>query len=68
MVDVHDRRPVVLSPELAHEWIAAVMPSEHAEQLVLNMGEPADTFEWYRVSTAVGNVRNQGAELIKPIQ
>ncbi|WP_343582933.1 SOS response-associated peptidase family protein, partial [Pseudomonas sp.] len=68
MVDVHDRRPVVLSPELAYEWIAAEMPSEHAEQLVLNLGEPAEAFEWYRVSTAVGNVRNQGAELINPLQ
>ncbi len=43
------------------------MPSEHAEQLVLNLGESAEAFEWYRVSTAVGNVRNQGAELINPI-
>ncbi len=67
MVDVHDRRPVVLSPELAYEWIATEMPSEHAEQLVLNLGEPAEVFEWYRVSTAVGSVRNQGAELIEPI-
>ena len=58
----------MLSPELAYEWIAAGMPSEHAEQLVLNLGEPADAFEWYRVSPAVGNVRNQGAELISPLQ
>ncbi|EJT85016.1 hypothetical protein PPS11_14271 [Pseudomonas putida S11] len=68
MVDVHDRRPVVLSPELAYEWIAAAMPSERAEQLVLNLGEPAEAFEWYRVGIAVGNVRNQGAELMNPLQ
>lgn len=29
--------------------------------------EPADAFEWFRVSTAVGNVRNQGAQLIQPL-
>ncbi|KXK72472.1 hypothetical protein BC89_01185, partial [Pseudomonas monteilii] len=68
MVDVHDRRPVVLSPELAYEWIEAAMPSERAEQLVLNLGEPAEAFDWYRVGIAVGNVRNQGAELINPLQ
>jgi len=67
MADVHDRRPVVLPPGLAYEWIAAGMPSEHAEQLVLNLGEPSDSFEWYRVSKAVGNVRNQGPELIVPV-
>ncbi|MGS7254153.1 SOS response-associated peptidase [Pseudomonas anuradhapurensis] len=67
LVDVHDRRPVVLSPELARAWIVAAMPSEQAEQLVLNLGEPAEHFEWYRVSPAVGNVRNQGTELIVPL-
>lgn len=60
MVDVHDRRPIVLSPELASEWIFMDLPSEHTEQLVLYLGEPGETFEWYRMSTAVGNVRNQG--------
>lgn len=68
LVDVHDRRPVVLEPELAREWIAAGMPSEHAEQMVLNLGEPSEAFEWHKVSTAVGNVRNQGPELISPDQ
>ncbi|KAF1003442.1 MAG: putative SOS response-associated peptidase YedK [Pseudomonas sp.] len=67
LVDVHDRRPVVLSPDLAVEWIAAGMPSEHAEQIVLNLSEPAEAFEWYRVSIAVGNVQNQVARLIEPI-
>lgn len=66
LVDVHDRRPVVLEPELAREWIAAGMPSEHAELMVLNLGEPSEAFECYKVSTAVGNVRNQGPELIAP--
>ena len=41
---------------------------EQAEQLALNLGEPSQVFEWYRVSTAVGNVRNQGPELIHPIR
>ena len=68
MVDVHDRRPVVLAPDLAREWMQTAMPGEQAEQMVLNLGEPAEAFEWYRVSTAIGNVRNQGAERIEPLQ
>lgn len=43
------------------------MPSEHAEQIVLNLGEPAEIFEWHRVGTAVCNVRNQGPSLIEPV-
>jgi len=67
MVDIHDRRPVVLSPELAREWLDPATPKERAEQIVLQQGEPAVTFEWFKVPTAVGNVRNQGAELIEPL-
>ncbi|QEN47123.1 SOS response-associated peptidase [Pseudomonas protegens] len=65
MVDIHDRRPVVLTPDLAHEWIDPATHKEHAEQLALNQGEPAEAFEWYRVSTAIGSVKNQGPELIR---
>jgi putative SOS response-associated peptidase YedK len=67
MVDIHDQRPVVLAPELAREWLDPATPRERAEHLVLLQGEVAETFEWFRVSTAVGNVRNQGSELILPI-
>jgi len=67
MVDVHDRRPVVLSPALAREWLAPTTAPQHAEQMALNLGEPSTLFEWYPVSTAVGNVRHQGAELLQPL-
>ncbi|TDR46232.1 SOS response associated peptidase (SRAP) [Pseudomonas brenneri] len=68
MVDIHDRRPVVLTPELAREWLDPATPKERAEQLVLHQGEPAEVFEWFKVETAVGNVRNKGPELIEPTQ
>jgi putative SOS response-associated peptidase YedK len=35
--------------------------------VVLHQGEPAETFEWFKVDAAVGNVRNKGPELIKPM-
>ncbi|HCF3639703.1 SOS response-associated peptidase [Pseudomonas aeruginosa] len=64
MVDIHDRRPVVLSPDLAREWLDPATPPERAEQIVLNQGEPSESFTWYAVDPAVGNVRNQGPQLI----
>jgi len=67
MVDIHDRRPVVLTPELAREWLDPSTPKERAEQIALHQGEPAEAFEWFKVDRAVGNVRNQGPELIRPI-
>ncbi|EPU1531249.1 TPA: SOS response-associated peptidase family protein, partial [Pseudomonas aeruginosa] len=66
MIDIHDRRPVVLSPELAREWVDGATPPERAEQMVLQEGEAPEVFTWYRVDRAVGNVRNQGAHLIEP--
>ncbi|HBO9058379.1 TPA: DUF159 family protein [Pseudomonas aeruginosa] len=66
MVDIHDRRPVVLPPELAREWIDPATTPERAEQIVLHQGEPSESFTWYPVSRDVGNVRNQGPQLIEP--
>ncbi|WP_434706946.1 SOS response-associated peptidase family protein [Pseudomonas sp. D4-18] len=67
MVDIHDRRPVVLTPELAREWLDPATPTERAEQIALHQGAPADVFEWFKVDRAIGNVRNQGPELIRPM-
>ena len=36
MVDIHDRRPVALSPELAREWLDPAIPKELAEEMVLH--------------------------------
>lgn len=66
MVDIHNRRPVALNPELSWEWLDPATPMERAEQMALLQGEPSETFEWFKVDVAVGNVRNQGPELIKP--
>ena len=53
---------------LAQEWLAPATTKEQAKQLALNLGEPSEVFERYRVSTAVRNVRNQGPERIHPIK
>ncbi|AZD07589.1 Gifsy-2 prophage protein [Pseudomonas chlororaphis] len=35
--------------------------------MVLHQCEPSEAFEWFKVDRAVGNSRNRGAHLIKPI-
>ena len=65
-MDIHDRRSVTLSPELAREWLDPATPKERAEQLAMHQGEQTESFEWFKVDPAVGNVRNKGSELIEP--
>lgn len=67
MVDIHDRRPVALSADLAQEWLDSATQKERAEQIVLSQGEPTEVFEWFKVDPAIGYVRNSGPELIQPI-
>jgi len=67
MVDIHDRRPLVLTPELAREWIDTATDSRRAEEIATEYCRPVDDFEWFAVDRAVGNVRNQGPQLILPI-
>lgn len=66
MVDLHDRRSVTFSPEFAKEWLDPATPKDRAELLVLQQGEPSEAFEWFKVERAIGNVRNQGRDLLNP--
>tara|TARA_R110000796_G_scaffold248850_1_gene375998 strand:+ start:1130 stop:1831 length:702 start_codon:yes stop_codon:yes gene_type:complete len=67
MVDIHDRMPVVLPPEVAREWLDTGLPSESAEDLARHHAEPVDSFEWYKVGKDVGYVKNKGSGLIQPV-
>ncbi len=61
-------------PRICHnqrvtQWLAAMR--QHAawlyaadEQYLYLVGEPSESFTWYAVDPAVGNVRNQGPQLI----
>jgi len=64
MVDIHDRRPVVLSPETAANWLDQELATDEAEEIIARHGEPVEVFEWYPVGKAVGNVRNDGMHLL----
>ena len=66
MVDIHDRRPVVFAPEQALQWIGTDLNQEGSEDLALSCCQPTEDFEWFQVGKAIGNVINQGHELIRP--
>ncbi|MEE4372721.1 SOS response-associated peptidase family protein [Pseudomonas alliivorans] len=66
MVDIHDRRPVVLAANEAREWVDQTLTPDQAEQIAREACRPVTDFEWFAVGKAVGNVKNQGPELIKP--
>lgn len=68
MVDIHDRRPVVLSPEHAREWLDQSLERERAEELALECCQLTEDFEWYPVGKAVGNVKYQGSGLITRLE
>jgi putative SOS response-associated peptidase YedK len=67
MVDIHDRRPLVLKPEHAREWLDPELSADRAKELAVECCQATEDFEWFPVGKAVGNVRNQGPELIQPI-
>lgn len=67
MLDIHDRRPVVLEADLAREWLEPSLPLERAEEIVRNLALPVEAFEWFAVDRTVGNVRNEGPHLIERI-
>lgn len=67
MIDVHDRRPVVLPPDAAREWLQPSLVPERAIDLLRYHCMPVDAFHWYPVGPAVGNVRSEGRHLIEPV-
>lgn len=67
MVDIHDRKPLVLKPEVAREWINPGTTAKRAEEIAQHGCSLASEFKWHPVSKLVGNVRNQSEDLIKKI-
>ncbi len=67
MLDIHDRRPLVLTPELAREWVDPQTPASRLAQIAREGCRPVSDFHWHAVGKEVGNVRNEGAQLIEPL-
>ncbi|MBK2664347.1 SOS response-associated peptidase [Klebsiella pneumoniae] len=57
MVEIHDRRPLTLSPEVAREWLLQDIWGKEATEIAADGSVSADHFAWHPVSRAVGNVK-----------
>ena len=68
LVDIHDCRPLVLVPEAAREWMRQDIGGKEAEEIIADGAASADHFTWHPVSRAVGNVKNQGPELMEMVK
>jgi putative SOS response-associated peptidase YedK len=66
-VDIHDRRPLILGAAEANQWLNPDITSSTALALLTEGAVSADEFAWHPVSKSVGNIRNNGAELIQKI-
>ncbi|MBO3274116.1 SOS response-associated peptidase [Pseudomonas schmalbachii] len=62
---IHHRMPVILAPE---QWSLWLSPSTPPEQVHSAIALSRTNFDAYRVSTDVGDVRNQGEQLIEPVR
>ena len=65
LVDIHDRRPLVLVPEASRGWMRQDIGGKEAQEIAADGSVSADHFTWHHVSRAVSNVKNQGPELIE---
>lgn len=68
MVDIHDRRPLVLRADAVHEWLSEETSAERAQEIARDAAVPEQDFSWHPVSAAVGNIHHQGAELIRAVE
>jgi len=67
MVDIHDRRPLVLTADAVREWLSEETTPERAQEIANDAAVPEKDFAWHPVSNKVGNIHNQGRELVEEI-
>ena len=64
MKDIHDRMPAILRPDQESLWLSEDLPPQELVDMIEPY--PSDLMRAYPVSSRVGNVRNNDADLIKP--
>lgn len=65
MQRLHDRIPVVIKGEEVAWWLDPGAQAAELQQVLERLGEVA--LDAYPVSKSVGNVRNDGEELLSPL-
>jgi putative SOS response-associated peptidase YedK len=68
MLDIHDRKPVVLSAEDAMTWLDPSLSPEQAVELARHTALPADAFEWHKVSSEMNRAGNDGPQIALPLE
>ena len=67
MVDIHDRRPLVLDVEEARNWLDPNTAFEAANHMANNVATSVEAFQWFRVSKGVNKVGNDDPAFNEPI-
>jgi putative SOS response-associated peptidase YedK len=67
MDEIHDRMPVVLDAHDVETWLN-VREHEPDERVLLLRPSPQGTLSHYGVDKAVGSVKNDGPQLIEPLE
>lgn len=67
LLDVHDRRPVVLAGRDVPLWLDPDRSAEQAEHLLRSVALGPECFSWHMVDRGLGNVRNDGPGVAAPI-
>jgi putative SOS response-associated peptidase YedK len=69
LASIHDRMPVFLSADLADEWLDPYTDGTRELLDLVSTGSlaVAEAMTFYEVDRAVGNVKNNGPQLIEPI-
>jgi putative SOS response-associated peptidase YedK len=68
MLDIHDRKPVVLGASDAELWLDPDLPPEQALQLARAAALPAEAFEWHKVSPEMNRAGNDGPQVALPLE
>jgi len=64
MAEIHDRQPVMLVKDEADVWLDA---DSGKDDLLAAIDAPTPALAWHEVGREVGNVRNQGPELVEAV-
>jgi putative SOS response-associated peptidase YedK len=67
MAELHDRMPVILAEADWAKWLGE-MPATEEELLALLKPCPDDALRIWKVDKRVGNAKNTGPQLIRPLE
>jgi putative SOS response-associated peptidase YedK len=68
MLDIHDRKPVVLAAEDAALWLDPALTSAQALELARRTALPSEAFSWFKVDPALDRAGNDGPEIALPLE